>query len=113
MAFQTAYHMDDSDADDEYERSVITSPVVPTDDENSPIDSDPASAEHTPTFGRTDKQNLSPGISILEWTTGQTADYLSTLGLHQYRDKFIGWKCEQPFQEVADMLQKMKLWVKR
>ena len=90
MAFQTAYHADDSDADDEYERSIITSPILPTDDETSPIDSEPASAEHTPTFGRTDTQNPSPGASILEWTTGQTADYLVSLGLHQYRDKFIG-----------------------
>ena len=90
MAFQTGYHADDSDADDEYERSVITSPVIPTDDETSPIDSDPASAEHTPTFGRADPSNLSPGISILKWTTGQTADHLTSLNLHQYRDNFIG-----------------------
>ena len=32
----------------------------------------------------------SPGISILKWTTGQTADHLTSLNLHQYRDNFIG-----------------------
>ena len=92
MAFPTGYHPEDSDADDEYERSIFTSPRIPTDDETSPIDSEPASAEHTPTFGRTDTHNSSPGLSILEWTTGQTADYLTSLGLPQYREKFIGSK---------------------
>lgn len=88
MAFPTAYHAD-SDADDEYERSVMTSPILPTDDETSPTDSDPPSTEPTPTFGRTDTDRLSPGSSILEWTTGQCADYVSSLGLPQYREKFI------------------------
>lgn len=89
MAFATAYH-GDSDADDEYERSVMTSPILHTDDDTSPTDSDPPSTEPTPTFGRIDADGYSPGSSILEWTTGQCADYIISLGLQQYRDTFIG-----------------------
>ena len=89
MAFPIAYHAD-SDADDEYERSVMTSPILPTDYDTSPTESDPPSTEPTPTFGRSDIDRLSPGSSILEWTTGQCADYVSSLGLPQYRERFIG-----------------------
>lgn len=89
MAGHTAYHAD-SDADDEYERSVMTSPILPNDDETSPEDSDPPSTEPTPTFGRPDTDRLSPGDSIMKWTTGQCADYVSSLGLPQYCDTFLG-----------------------
>lgn len=89
MAGHTAYHAD-SDADDEYERSVMTSPMLATDDDTSPTESDPPSTEPTPTFGRQDTDRLSPGDSILKWTTGQCADYVSSLGLPQYCDSFVG-----------------------
>lgn len=89
MAGHTAYHAD-SDADDEYERSVIPSPILPTDDDTSPTESDPPSTEPTPTFGRQDTDRLSPGDSIMKWTTGQCADYVSSLGLPQYCDIFLG-----------------------
>ncbi len=88
MAFPTA-HYADSDADDEYERTEMTSPILPTDDDTSPTDSDPPSTEPTPTFGRSDGK-LSPGSSILLWTTKQSTDYLASLGLSQYCDKFMG-----------------------
>ncbi|MCJ1354729.1 MAG: Adaptor for signal transduction [Icmadophila ericetorum] len=87
MAFPTAYHAD-SDADDEY--SLMTSPLLPTDDEISPTDSDPPSAEHTPTtFGNQEGDRLSPRTIITEWTTEECAGFLSSLGLPQYRDKFL------------------------
>ena len=89
MAGHSAYQAD-SDADDEYERSVMTSPMLPTDDDTSPTESDPPSTEPTPTFGRQDTDRLSPGDSILKWTTGQCADYVSSLGLPQYCDTFLG-----------------------
>ena len=89
MAGPTAYHAD-SDADDEYERSVMTSPMLPTDDDTSPTESDPPSTEPTPTFGRQDTDRLSPGDSLLKWTAGQCADYVSSLGLPQYCDTFLG-----------------------
>ncbi|CAF9903989.1 MAG: Adaptor for signal transduction [Heterodermia speciosa] len=88
MAGHSAYQAD-SDADDEYERSVMTSPMLPTDDDTSPTESDPPSTEPTPTFGRQDTDKLSPGDSILKWTAGQCADYVSTLGLPQYCDTFL------------------------
>ncbi|KAL6721663.1 hypothetical protein ACLMJK_000767 [Lecanora helva] len=83
------YH--DSDADDEYERSVMTSPILPTDDDTSPTDSDPPSTEPTPTtFGQNiDQAKLSPSNTIVGWTADQCADYISNLGLPQYCDKFL------------------------
>ncbi|CAD6593504.1 MAG: Adaptor for signal transduction [Alectoria sarmentosa] len=89
MAIPPTYH--DSDADDEYERSVMTSPLLATDDDASPTDSDPPSTEPTPTtFGHNiDLGKLSPGNTIVGWTTEQCADYISSLGLPQYCDKFL------------------------
>ena len=96
MAFPTAYHAD-SDADDEYERSVMTSPLLPTDDEISPTDSDPPSAEHTPTtFGNQEGDRLSPKTIITEWTTEDCADFITSLGLPQYCDKFLGMSSLPP-----------------
>ncbi|MCJ1310124.1 Adaptor for signal transduction [Agyrium rufum] len=89
MAFPTAYH-GDSDADDEYERSVLTSPILPTDDEDSPTDSDPPSNEHTPTtLGNGDLDRLSPRTIITEWTSEECADFLTSLGLSQYSEIFM------------------------
>lgn len=92
MALQgRAYHAD-SDADDEYERSEITSPSLPIDDDDdtSPTNSDPPSTEPTPTFDRSNGDKLSPTDSIIRWTTGQCADFISSLGLSLYCDNFIG-----------------------
>ncbi|KAL8788934.1 MAG: hypothetical protein Q9213_001457 [Squamulea squamosa] len=98
MALQgRAYHAD-SDADDEYERSELLSPSLPLDDDDddtSPTNSDPPSTEPTPTFDRSNGDKLSPTDSILQWTTRQCADFVSSLGkqlsqpLSQYCDKFI------------------------
>ncbi|CAL5873193.1 uncharacterized protein PFLUO_LOCUS7462 [Penicillium psychrofluorescens] len=82
----TSYHAD-SDADDEYERSVITSPHLPTDSETSPTDSDITSSEHTPTkFGYSDER--SPRTVITEWTVDECLEYLTSLGLLQYHGTF-------------------------
>lgn len=91
MNFPTAYHAD-SDADDEYERSVLTSPILPNDFESSPTDSEPPSAEHTPTTfgGHMDADRSSPRSIITEWTADECANFVSSLGLSQYRDKFLG-----------------------
>ena len=89
MAFPTA-HYADSDADDEYERSVLASPHLHTDDDTSPTDSDPPSTEPTPTFGHHESDKMSPLNLISEWTASQCADYISSLGLSQYCDKFLG-----------------------
>jgi protein STE50 len=101
MAFPTA-HYADSDADDEYERSVLASPHLNTDDDTSPTDSDPPSTEPTPTFGHNGSDKLSPMNLpmnlMLEWTAGQCADFISSLGLPQYCDKFIGASQPKPNQ---------------
>ncbi len=93
MAFQsgTAYHAD-SDADDEYERSVITSPtMVHTDSDNSPTDSDPPSNEHTPTtFGNSGEDQSLPRSIITEWTEDECAQFVASLGLRQYCEAFLG-----------------------
>jgi hypothetical protein len=93
MAYQagTAYHAD-SDADDEYERSVMTSPTqLHTDSENSPTDSEPPSNEHTPTtFGNAGEDQALPRSIITEWTADECAQFVASLGLRQYCDAFIG-----------------------
>lgn len=91
MAYKTTYHSD-SDADDEYERSVIQSPTLPVDyTESSPTDSGPQSTEHTPTtFTHSRDSKGSPTGLITEWTAEQTADFISDLGLDQYADTFHG-----------------------
>lgn len=90
MAFPTTYHAD-SDADDEYERSLMTSPILPTDDDTSPTDSDPPSTEHTPTtFDNPDRDRLSPRTIITEWTADECATFITTLGLGQYCEHFLG-----------------------
>jgi protein STE50 len=82
----TTYHAD-SDADDEYERSVMTSPTqLHTDSETS---SDPPSNEHTPTtFEPPDDSGL-PRTIITEWTAEECAQFVSTLNLRQYCQVFI------------------------
>lgn len=93
MAYQTgaAYHAD-SDADDEYERSVMTSPTqLHTDSDNSPTDSEPPSNEHTPTtFGNFAEDQTFPRSIITEWTAEECAQFIATLGLRQYCETFIG-----------------------
>ncbi|KAL9105760.1 MAG: hypothetical protein Q9227_009108 [Pyrenula ochraceoflavens] len=92
MAFPsgTAYHAD-SDADDEYERSVMTSPTqLHTDSEASPSDSEPPSAEHTPTtYGHSGEDRSTPRTIITEWTAEESADFVAGLGLRQYCDAFL------------------------
>ncbi|KAN0067375.1 hypothetical protein V8E54_014465 [Elaphomyces granulatus] len=89
MAFQTPYH-EDSDADDEYERSVMASPQLPTDSELSPTDSEFLSPEHTPrTYGTSGDDQGSPRTIITEWTAEECADFVSGLGLRQYRTSFL------------------------
>ncbi|KAJ5194686.1 uncharacterized protein N7498_008124 [Penicillium cinerascens] len=84
----TSYHAD-SDADDEYERSVITSPHLQTEFEASPIDSDIPSSEHTPTkFGYPSDGPRTPRSIISEWTADECIEFLTSLGLLQYCGTF-------------------------
>ena len=86
MAFDAPFH-DESDADDEYERSVVTSPTLPPGyDSGSPTESDPTSNEHTPTtFSHSTAHAVSPSGLMTEWNATQVADFVASLGLDQYR----------------------------
>ncbi|KAH8880458.1 protein kinase regulator Ste50 [Thozetella sp. PMI_491] len=85
----TAYA--ESDADDEYERDIPdSSPIDATDLEHSPTESDPHSNEHTPTtYGYRSSGDRLPETIITEWTADECADFIATIGLQQYSDKFI------------------------
>ncbi|KAI9794100.1 MAG: hypothetical protein M1833_000465 [Piccolia ochrophora] len=87
MPYQTAYH-EDSDADDEYERGLM-SPQLVTDSEASPTDSEPLSTEQTPTTYGNFSGDRSPTTLITEWTAGECADFVSDQGLSQYSDAFL------------------------
>ncbi|PNY28944.1 Protein STE50 [Tolypocladium capitatum] len=90
MSFDGGTAYAESDADDEYERSIgDRSPVG--DSEASPIDSElSTSAEHTPTtYGHRSTADRLPETIITEWTADECADFISTIGLPQYADRFV------------------------
>ena len=93
MAFESGTDYPESDADDEYERSVHdSSPVTATDDEGSPSESEgPSSNEHTPTiYEKAIGSDQLPETIITEWTPEECADFVGSLGLRQYADQFLG-----------------------
>jgi hypothetical protein len=95
MAFESGTAYPESDADDEfeYERSLNDrSSVLGEDSEASPTDSEgPSSNEHTPTtYGAQSSGDRLPETIISEWTENECADFVSTLGLRQYADQFLG-----------------------
>ncbi|KAI0019035.1 hypothetical protein F4780DRAFT_771475 [Xylariomycetidae sp. FL0641] len=92
MNFDSGTAYAESDADDEYERSLHTSsPVLATDSEISPTDSEGrSSTEHTPTtYGHRSSADRLPETIISEWTADECADFIATIGLQQYYDRFI------------------------
>ncbi len=93
MSFESGTAYAESDADDEYERSLhASSPLLATDDEASPTDSEGVSSnEHTPTtYGAHMSSDRLPETIITEWTADECADFVSSLGLQQYGDQFLG-----------------------
>ncbi len=96
IPFESGTAYTESDADDEYERSVHdSSPVLATDDEETESEgSERTSTEHTPTtYGRMrserDQRDDVPEANIMEWTAEECADFVSSLGLRQYTDAFL------------------------
>lgn len=88
MAFVGGTAYPESDADDE--GSVRdSSPVLDT---GSPTDSEGLSSnEHTPTtYGAHISGDRLPETIITEWMADECADFVSSLGLHQYGDQFLG-----------------------
>ena len=93
MSFESGTAYPESDADDEYERSVHdSSPVLATDDEASQSESEGLSSnEHTPTtYGKMSSGDQLPETIITEWTPDECADFVGSLGLQQYADQFLG-----------------------
>jgi hypothetical protein len=91
MNFDSGTAYAESDADDEYERDMHGSSPIATDVENSPIDSEPPSAEHTPTtYGYRSSADRLPETIISEWTAEECADFIASIGVQQYADRFIG-----------------------
>jgi protein STE50 len=79
---------EDSDADDEYERDLM-SPTLPGDYPHSPTESDVLSTEQTPTYSHRDGIT-SPRGKMLDWSADQSADFIAELGYDQYADMFVG-----------------------
>ena len=116
MAFESGTDYPESDADDEYERSVHPGSPIATDDETSPTDSDGLSSnEHTPTtYGAHSSGDRLPETIISEWTADECADFVTSLGYRQYGDQFIGMAAAHRCQyDGTDILQRTKLLVKR
>ncbi|OSS44682.1 hypothetical protein B5807_10581 [Epicoccum nigrum] len=84
------YH-EDSDADDEFERTAWQQrDQIPVEYESSPTSSGPLSTEHTPTtFTHSRDSRISPTGLIVDWSAEQVADFVSDLGLEQYCDTFV------------------------
>jgi len=92
MSFDSGTAYAESDADDEYERSVADGSPVMGHDEASPIDSELTSSnEHTPTtYGHRSSADRLPETILSEWTADECADFISNIGLQHYADRFIG-----------------------
>ena len=86
------YH-EDSDADDEFERTAWQQrDQIPVEYESSPTSSGPLSTEHTPTtftHSRDRDSRISPTGLIVDWSAEQVADFVSDIGLEQYCDTFV------------------------
>ncbi|KAG5975605.1 hypothetical protein E4U55_007637 [Claviceps digitariae] len=90
MSFDGGTAYTESDADDEYERSMgAHSPVG--DSEASPIDSElSTSTEHTPTtYGQRGITDRILETIITDWNADECADFVTTIGLPQYADRFV------------------------
>lgn len=89
----------DAEADDEFERSVFTSPTLGThydDQSDHPSDSEDDQSildgEDTPTTqGWADRDGRSPTGKITQWTEEEVADYVAALSpaLKQYGQRFV------------------------
>ena len=95
---------DNSDADDEYERSVIASPGLQPEFERPSTKNGEQSSENTPrTYTHAINGEPSPTGSITQWTPEQCSDYVTSLGLEQYATGMIGKAPVARLQETADL----------
>lgn len=94
------YH-EDSDADDEFERSIMTSPERSHTDSETSSDA-PMPPEHTPTFDPSLETGERPRTVISAWTSDECAQFVVSLGLRQYAELFIGLTAPLVRRERAD-----------
>lgn len=80
---------DESDADDEYERS-MKSPALQGAYPASPTESDGPSAENTPTTYDRGAPFPSPTGLITKWSADQCADFMANMGFEKYADAIAG-----------------------
>lgn len=94
MAFQSGTAYPESDADDEYERSLHgTSPLLAVDDEEGSITESEgldSANEHTPTYQKRGTEDQFLNHIITEWTAEDSAEFVGSLGFRQYADTFRG-----------------------
>ncbi len=104
MNFDSGTAYAESDADDEYERDIHGSSPIATDAETSPIDSDPPSTEHTPTtYGYRSSADRLPETIISEWTAEECADFIASIGVQQYADRFLGMHAQYPAELLGGL----------
>ncbi|CCU75124.1 unnamed protein product [Blumeria hordei] len=92
MVFESGTAFADSDADDEYERSARSSPLLGIDSEASPTDSEgllPYNEQTPTTYGAHISGDRLPNTNITEWTVEECADFVISIGLHQYGSQFL------------------------
>lgn len=105
----SAYHAD-SDADDEFERSVVTSPINLRSD-SSDTGSEPRSSEHTPTtFNTPFEDGTRPRNIISEWSPEECAHFIASLGLMQYGKDFIGMRTLRYNNSMANLPRTWYRW---
>ncbi|KAL3423061.1 protein kinase regulator ste50 [Phlyctema vagabunda] len=86
MAFESGTAYAESDADDEYERSVVN---LASDSEATESEG-PSSNEHTPTtYGNHPGGDRLPEAIITEWDAAECAEFVASIGLRQYSDSFL------------------------
>lgn len=100
MAYKSAYTIEASDIEDDYDRSGYMSPSLPTD--NSPTSSDGiTSPDHTPTFAHGGNYTSPTGL-ITQWTAAQCAEYITSLGFSQHAEAMIGEQGPHGRDEMDD-----------
>ena len=88
MEYEPDY-LEDSEVDDDYDRTIN----VTTDYDTSPTDSNPPSNEVTPTtYTHSGMSHPSPREPITQWNPDQCADFVAALGneYEQYADAIVG-----------------------
>ena len=88
MSLPTTSYKADQDADDEYEQRLVASSFFHVDPVSPSSDSEPHSAEPTPTNNTEERR--SPKTIITQWTAQDSADFVASLGISQYSRTIIG-----------------------